>query len=993
MRSSILILLASSLLAATPDAQSLLRDIRIGRPQINPGSEILELSEFGNVVLFGARDSARGQQLWRTDGTSAGTSTVTAFPPPEGVHFHLWATVPRNGLLVFPAGRFGDRELWRSDGTRAGTYRIADIRPGPVGSNPRDVTPVGNLVFFAADDGVHGEELWRTDGTAAGTFMVADLGTGTLPHVGSLTELGQRLVFRAGNDDLWISDGTTAGTSRLRDMAWTSDLRAWNGAVWFQGDDGVNGHELWRTDGTPAGTVMVADIAPGSAGARPRELTPAGARLYFSADDGSSGVELWSTDGTMGGTRRVRDINPGAGGSTVRELTALGTRVIFAADDGSGQEPWISDGSAAGTLRLGDLEPGARGSGPRTFRPFANSSLCAFRAATTRTGLEAFVTDGTVAGTRLLRDIGPGRRDGIPLANHFSFGVVGNEIVFPADDGVHGIELWISDGSTANTRLLRDVDPGIPPGSGLEFMGKIGDRIFFNADDGSGQAVWETDGSAAGTVPSELPSGPFRSPLVELNGRWLYLDAYGGLFSTDGTGAGTELLATMPRLSGTTDLIVANGRLMFTRGNTLWSSDGSAAGTGVIRTFQIRPMNGVPPRLHATLRGAAYLTAEDQGAMELWRTDGTTAGTTAITAFGGLSSIGPVIAAGPRLLFAATDPAAGNELFASDGTAAGTHRLADLLPGTNGSYPSELTAVDGGAFFVARNSSATSDLWFTDGTPGGERRVLSLDFGASQLGLLPFGPGVLFGHRVGSTRQPWFTDGTSVGTRRLADVHSAVPVTMIGREYVSSFTIAGSGRVALFAADDGEHGRETWRTDGTAIGTWRVTDIGAEQISSNPRSWVRLGSRILFAASEPSVGEELFTMPLVATGDSLAAPRVEGCAGSRGVPVLAPIGVPALGNGAFALRVSDALPRALAALGFGAALRQPFGPCTNGTSFAVSVTFQLDANGVASQPVPVPMTPSLLGAELATQAFVVDPAGGFQGLLAFTNDLLLVVGH
>src|SRR5690606_14523089 len=128
-------------------------------------------------------------------------------------------------------------------------------------------------------------------------------------------------------------------------------------------------------------------------------------------------------------------------------------------------------------------------------------------------------------------------------------------------------------------------------------------------------------------------------------------------------------------------------------------------------------------------------------------------------------------------------------------------------------------------------------------------------------------------------------------------------------------------------------------------------------------------------------------------GDSLAAPRVDGCAGSRGVPVLDPIGVPALGNGAFALRVSDALPRSLAALGFGTALRRPFGPCTQGSSFAVSLTFRLDASGVASLPIPVPNTPSLLGAELATQAFVVDPAGSFQGLLAFTNDLLLVVGH
>src|SRR5690606_38268465 len=131
MRSSIRLLLASAVLAAASSAQSLLRDIRVQPPQSNPGSGVLDLTDFGNLVLFGAFDSARGPQLWRTDGTSAGTSPVTAFPVQETVYFQLWTTVARNGLLVFPAGPMGDRELWRTDGTRTGTYRIADIRPGP----------------------------------------------------------------------------------------------------------------------------------------------------------------------------------------------------------------------------------------------------------------------------------------------------------------------------------------------------------------------------------------------------------------------------------------------------------------------------------------------------------------------------------------------------------------------------------------------------------------------------------------------------------------------------------------------------------------------------------------------------------------------------------------------------------------------------------------------------------------------------------------------
>jgi ELWxxDGT repeat protein len=58
-------------------------------------------------------------------------------------------------------------ELWKTDGTLAGTKLVSDIMPGsdvngPLGSNVSQLTAVGTSLYFTADDGgIHGWELWR----------------------------------------------------------------------------------------------------------------------------------------------------------------------------------------------------------------------------------------------------------------------------------------------------------------------------------------------------------------------------------------------------------------------------------------------------------------------------------------------------------------------------------------------------------------------------------------------------------------------------------------------------------------------------------------------------------------------------------------------------------------------------------------------------------------------------------------------------------------
>jgi ELWxxDGT repeat protein len=74
-------------------------------------------------------------------------------PPRVLVYFSAWA--PGHG-----------RQLWRSDGTVAGTVVITNVNPGPAGLAPAGIAPFSDATaMFSGNDGRHGREPWVTDGT------------------------------------------------------------------------------------------------------------------------------------------------------------------------------------------------------------------------------------------------------------------------------------------------------------------------------------------------------------------------------------------------------------------------------------------------------------------------------------------------------------------------------------------------------------------------------------------------------------------------------------------------------------------------------------------------------------------------------------------------------------------------------------------------------------------------------------------------------------
>lgn len=332
-----------------------------------------------------------------------------------------------NGEIYFRADdNVHGRELWKSDGTEAGTVMVKDIYPGSDDSDPEYFAVCNGVLYFSANDGVNGGELWRSDGTAAGTQMLKDITPGDNSYPAFMVDVNGVLYFVIGNSNpvvanrgLWKSDGTVAGTLKVAGTYVNSvgsgfitptDLINVNGTLFFIGHwpSLPTGRTLWKSNGTETGTVMVStNTTRFPFGIEPAYLASLNSEVYFAAKiDSEGGGALWKSDGTEAGTVVVKDMNLSSVDGGVQFLTSINNTLFFAGNtDNANSELWKSDGTEAGTVLVKDIDPGSLGSQPFGFAP--HNGLVYFTANTAEYGREIWKTDGTAAGTTIVADLYP----------------------------------------------------------------------------------------------------------------------------------------------------------------------------------------------------------------------------------------------------------------------------------------------------------------------------------------------------------------------------------------------------------------------------------------------------------------------------------------------------------------------------------------------------------------------------------------------------------
>ncbi|MEM7204503.1 MAG: hypothetical protein AAF628_29875 [Planctomycetota bacterium] len=945
-----------------------------------------ESVSFGGHTYFAAETFHSGRELFRT-AAGAGTAELFADLAPGRASSSPRSLVVFQGRLWFSA----DRQLWASDGTRTGTQSL-----GSFAALPDLLTVVGNTLYFTGGNPGSNRELWCSDGTLAGTRQVADIfpGTGASSPAG-ITAFGPRLVFSATDGtsgrEPWISDGTAAGTQRIRDILPgpgssvavhpVQDFTPLGPHLYFIAQDGVGNGELWRTDGTGAGTQVVREIGPSLAGSMSLNfpLVVSGGTLYFVADNGPNGRELWRSDGTATGTQMIVDIAPGAVPGAAPPLETVGGRVFFAgATTSAGQELWTSDGTAAGTSMLLDANPGPGDGlrrislfGPLTdvWGPFANGVV--IPATDGSSGFEPWF--GTAQSMSPLADLHPGPAHSAPRP--VGLDPSGTALLFAADDGVRGTELYGTDGSAAGTKLWADLNAQ-GTRSALPVNLRDGyDRLFFAADDGRDlpgeRTPWVADMRAGRSLGLASIEAAATSTRVSLNGTWIFDGWTPGIgnepWSSDGTPAGTALLADLyfGFLGSLPQFPTPTGAKVFfaardAGGNRLWRTDG----------VDVEPLTtpGVSPQSTAAdLRGLLLFldpTSPFAGQpVGLWRSDGTVAGTGLIQTIDG----GTRVVAGGGLAFIGTDVPS---LWRSDGTSGGT-QLIQNIPGFG--RIQEIVGTRRGVFFLLQLSSLSYDLWFSDGLPAGTQRVFAPEPGVRFMltSLTPFSDGLLFAAETRALGQElWFSDGTAAGTRVVLDLNPGPASSS------PTFVAAIGARHAVFAAEAGTGGRELWITDGTAAGTRLLADVHSDG-SGDPREPTLCAGEVVFSADDGFHGRELWAVDPGAS----AQPVGLGC-GPRGVrrPELWSDD-PVLGTRA-RVETREAEPGSAAAL--------LLGPPRPGLQWSSDCFLFLEPAGtvlLVSAPlttgrwdvaVPIPLDPTLDGLRVGLQVALAPPGGGIE---------------
>jgi ELWxxDGT repeat protein len=602
---------------------------------------------------------------------------------------------------------------------------------------------------------------------------------------------------------------------------------------------------------------LVRDANPFSSGSNPGWLTSHNGSLFLGATDGVNGNELWKIDAS-GNANLVKNIrtdtydNSYNYGSDPNYITSVGSLIyFFAYDQVNGWGLWKSDGSNTGTTRIKSIPQG----------PDLNASY-----------QEVAVSNG--------------------------------KFYFNAYDPVYGRELWISDGTEAGTGLVKDINIG---GGYADpwLLTDVNGTLFFNAYQPTrGWELWKSDGTAAGTtLVKDIGLGADNSDirqLISLNGT-LYFTAYRGttgreLWKSNGTDSGTVLVKDIWNGASSSDpknLTTHNGLLYFFANNgsgwRLYQSNGTNAGTVSVSTQFFDPSGGRGSFNLISVGTQLLFTTFNSitSCVELWRSDGIQAGTTArVASWTGGGALHDFRVLNGNAYFAYNDVIYGDQLWMSNGTVEGTGLVKVLQAGTDSSTPRSLAPLGSNVYFISDSDRYATwggfapELWKSNGTAAGTISVdlnpttWGADINNSSFNSIYDDPNApmlwqnkLYYYADNGVigRELWSSDGTTAGTQLLKDIGAG----SLGSSSTIPLNLTVSNNRLFFFAQDGTSGTDQlWCTDGTSTGTALVKDLGFSWGGATLKM-LDLNGRLVFQAYDGTNGWELWSSDGTSAGTGL----------------------------------------------------------------------------------------------------------------------------
>jgi len=697
-----------------------------------------------------------------------------------------------DSLMFFSAddGLHG-RELWRTNGKQEGTYMIKDIKEDSLSSNPGKCTGSGKLVYFIAATINEGGELWSTDGTPAGTKLVKDIYPGFEPsYIDYMTDVRGTLFFSAYDQKgtkLWKTDGSLAGTVPLtvkyngKDYTRPKNLIQYHDSLFFFAI-GPNGRDaFFKISATDTAATYIKELyGPYDSYYDLRQMLVVNDILYFGGGAADSSG-LWRTDGSVKGTYLVKAVSP-------KFLTGLNGVLYFAgSDDKHGNEVWKTNGTEQGTVLIKDISP-------KKLSSISNLVKCRnLIFYTYQDGVSykqtVYKTDGTDAGTIVAFD----------FTNCYSLKATNDYLFFTKEIYKTGRELWKSDGTQTGTSIVSDLLPGYL-GSlySINFESLNNQMFFAGSNHDSGDELWKTDGVENPVLVKDI--------------------------NTRSTGNSNAYIQTV---YDNKFFIEANN----IDGIQPWISDGTEQGTFMLKNIipdssgNVHIQQAVEFKNDLYFQHYAYAGSGANRTQRLYKTNGTSAGTELAAETGNSNKTGTPAANDQYILYPYFTSAYGTELWRTDLTKKNTQLVKDIFTGALGSDCNNLFSWNNIIFFSAYNNESGFALWRSNGTSEGTYAIKSFALGS---------PHSFFGFKnkvyytVGKAKQLWVTDGTEQGTRLVVEEVS-------GNQIKQVTNMQSSGDYLFFNGDNGITGIELWRskvTDNKAMLVKDITNGGDSRISN-----------------------------------------------------------------------------------------------------------------------------------------------------------------
>lgn len=309
---------------------------------------------------------------------------------------------------------------------------------------------------------------------------------------------------------------------------------------------------------------------------------------------------------------------------------------------------------------------------------------------------------------------------------------------------------WVVCLSAQMPNMLKDISPGSASTNFFHFYGLPNNDLLFSTVSGSTSSLWVSDGSTAGT--KVLRTNLIAYNYTSFNNKIYFSGgALGALYRIDPV---TEVIDSVPApgMPVMASFTVANNIMYLLQGanltnRSIWRTDGTAAGT-----FSLTPPLASLKTLTVVNNIFYFAASTNSTGLELWRSDGSAAGTYMLSDIfpgptGGLATNPFILGSyNNQIFFIANNGVAGQELWKTDGTTAGTYLVKDIYPGSGSSNINSalFSAGNNGVYFPANHPVSGTELWFSDGTATNTQLINDVTVGSGSA--LPFQKPVFVGN-------------------------------------------------------------------------------------------------------------------------------------------------------------------------------------------------------------------------------------------------------